>query len=254
MVIHKSIFIGVLLLLGLTPVFAHASESVQRNQPVRLFLDQTTQAKGFTLASQDHDFYFGVPANSLPVRDRIRVTLKRRQHIPTKIKQHSDTALLSRIYSFDVFNQETVWPSQALWLKVHYRDVDESKTLTLAYWDDNQNAWELLASKQDKTTHTVSASATFPYALIAVIEAPASEVYESGAASWYDYPYAAHKTLPFGTKLKVTNTNNGESVMVEVRDRGPFIEGRIIDLPMTAFEQIASLSSGVISVTIEIVE
>lgn len=252
--IRKSIFISIVCILALSPVFVHASGSTPRNQPTRLFLDQQTQAKGFTLASQDHNFYFGVPANSLPERQRIRVTLKRHQSIPKKITKVSDTPLFSHVYSFDVYNQETVWPTQPLWIKLQYQDVDPAKRLSVAFWDDHLQAWSLLPSRQDANAHTVSAGVTFPYALIALIEAPAPEVLESGTASWYDYPYAAHRTLPFGTKLKVTNTANGESVTVEVRDRGPFIEGRIIDLPKQAFEQIASLSSGVISVTIQIVE
>ena len=41
---------------------------------------------------------------------------------------------------------------------------------------------------------------------------------------------AAHKTLPFGTEVKVTNLNNGKSVTVRINDRGPFVKGRIIDL------------------------
>lgn len=65
---------------------------------------------------------------------------------------------------------------------------------------------------------------------------------------------AAHKTLPFGTKVKVTNIENGKSVVVKINDRGPFIKGRIIDLSRSAFNSIASKSSGVIDVKIEVVE
>lgn len=59
----------------------------------------------------------------------------------------------------------------------------------------------------------------------------------------------AHKTLPFGTMLKVTNTANGKSVVVRVNDRGPFISGRCLDLSKGAFLQIASESAGVAQVT-----
>ncbi len=55
---------------------------------------------------------------------------------------------------------------------------------------------------------------------------------------------AAHKTLPFGTKLKVTNKNNGRSVVVRINDRGPFIKGRIIDLSKAAASQIGMIRSG----------
>ncbi len=62
---------------------------------------------------------------------------------------------------------------------------------------------------------------------------------------------AAHKTLPFGTKLRVTNVDNGESVIVRVNDRGPFKKGRVIDLSSSAFGRIAQLKTGVINVSIE---
>ena len=66
---------------------------------------------------------------------------------------------------------------------------------------------------------------------------------------------AAHRKLPFGTKLKVTNEANGKSLIVEVTDRGPFSRGRELDLTKRAFMDIASnKNSGVIIVKIEIVE
>ena len=77
---------------------------------------------------------------------------------------------------------------------------------------------------------------------------------DSGQASYYRHPEqgltAAHRTLPFGTVVTVTNRANGKSVNVTINDRGPFIEGRIIDLNEPAFSQIASTSTGVINVRI----
>ena len=54
----------------------------------------------------------------------------------------------------------------------------------------------------------------------------------------------AHKWLPFGTRLKVINQNNGASVVVRVNDRGPYARGRILDLSYGAFDQIAPPSQG----------
>lgn len=65
---------------------------------------------------------------------------------------------------------------------------------------------------------------------------------------------AAHKTIPFGTTVRVTNLANGKSVPVKINDRGPYGYGRIIDLSSGAFEQIASLGTGVIYVQVEILE
>ncbi|TKD38867.1 MAG: septal ring lytic transglycosylase RlpA family protein [Mesorhizobium sp.] len=59
---------------------------------------------------------------------------------------------------------------------------------------------------------------------------------------------AAHRTLPFGTKLKVTNRNNGRSVVVRINDRGPFIKGRVIDLSKGAARRLGFISSGHTSV------
>jgi rare lipoprotein A len=65
---------------------------------------------------------------------------------------------------------------------------------------------------------------------------------------------AAHRTLPFGTEVIVRNVNNGKSVKVRINDRGPFVEGRIIDLTRAAFSRIASLEKGVAKVEIRVVK
>lgn len=65
---------------------------------------------------------------------------------------------------------------------------------------------------------------------------------------------AAHRRLPFGTKVRVTNLENGRSVVVEVNDRGPFVKGRVIDLSRSAFSKIASLSEGTVPVRLQVVD
>ena len=94
---------------------------------------------------------------------------------------------------------------------------------------------------------------------------------ESGEASFYDDKFqnrktasgerynhslktAAHNKIPFGSSVKVTNQNNGKSVVVKVNDRGPFVKGRVIDLSKSAFSSIGNPSSGVINVSIEVVQ
>lgn len=93
---------------------------------------------------------------------------------------------------------------------------------------------------------------------------------EEGVASWYGIPYhgraaadgeiydmetlvAAHRLIPFNTWLMVTNLSNGKSVKVRVIDRGPFIEGRILDLSKAAARQIDLLGPGVGRVRIEVI-
>ncbi|MBD3655705.1 MULTISPECIES: septal ring lytic transglycosylase RlpA family protein [Marinobacter] len=74
----------------------------------------------------------------------------------------------------------------------------------------------------------------------------------SGAIYKHELHTAAHKKLPFGSKVKVTNRKSGKSVVVTINDRGPFVKGRIIDLSKSAFSQIGSTSSGLINVKIEV--
>ncbi len=65
---------------------------------------------------------------------------------------------------------------------------------------------------------------------------------------------AAHRTLPFGTKVKVTNLKNGKSTIVRVNDRGPFIRGRIIDLSVAAARKIGLQRTGTARVKLEIIK
>ncbi|MBD2339585.1 septal ring lytic transglycosylase RlpA family protein [Calothrix sp. FACHB-156] len=91
----------------------------------------------------------------------------------------------------------------------------------------------------------------------------------SGIASWYGYDgsgsrtasgkrfhpegmTAAHRSLPFGTRVRVTNTRNGRSVVVSITDRGPYIRGRIIDLSAGAARILGMMGSGVAPVKIEV--
>ncbi|MDZ8050029.1 MAG: septal ring lytic transglycosylase RlpA family protein [Aulosira sp. ZfuVER01] len=90
-----------------------------------------------------------------------------------------------------------------------------------------------------------------------------------GMASWYGYDgsgsrtasgkrfhpegmTAAHRSLPFGTRVRVTNTNNGRSVVVSITDRGPYIRGRILDLSAGAARILGMMGSGVAPVRIEV--
>lgn len=75
----------------------------------------------------------------------------------------------------------------------------------------------------------------------------------SGERLHNDSLTCAHRTYPFGTRLKVTNLKNGKSVIVRVTDRGPFGRGRIIDLSVRAAREIDMIAAGVVAVEVEVV-
>ena len=64
---------------------------------------------------------------------------------------------------------------------------------------------------------------------------------------------AAHRTLPFGTRLRVTNVATGKSVTVRVNDRGPFIPGRVVDVSYAAAETLGMVDGGIAKVKLDVV-
>ncbi len=65
---------------------------------------------------------------------------------------------------------------------------------------------------------------------------------------------AAHPTLPFGTRLRVTNVTNGRSVVVRINDRGPFVPGRVVDLSEAAAENLGMVERGIVKVKLDVVQ
>lgn len=83
---------------------------------------------------------------------------------------------------------------------------------------------------------------------------------EQGIASFYDHPAAAHpltaahRTLPFGTRVRVTNIENGAQAVVEINDRGPFIPGRVIDVSIAAAQALRMIQMGIAPVRVEVLD
>ncbi|MGI9513540.1 MAG: septal ring lytic transglycosylase RlpA family protein [Anderseniella sp.] len=100
-----------------------------------------------------------------------------------------------------------------------------------------------------------------------LIAASPANAAQTGKASWYKMGTktasgerfnpngltAAHRTLPFGTRVRVKNLRNGKSVVVRINDRGPFIKSRIIDVSKGAAQKIGLIRAGVTKVSIKVV-
>jgi rare lipoprotein A len=115
--------------------------------------------------------------------------------------------------------------------------------------------------KQEKTNGAASA--------LSIPEGTKPLSVETGKASWYGAPYhnrrssngeiydmnqltAAHRTLPLGSTVRVTNLKTGHSTIVRITDRGPFVEGRIVDLSLAAAKQADVWKAGVAPVRLEV--
>jgi rare lipoprotein A len=100
------------------------------------------------------------------------------------------------------------------------------------------------------------AANSFSPPLMASSETGIASVYSGEKTANGEYAHAslltaAHRSLPFGTKVKVTNVETGRSVIVRINDRGPFIKGRIIDLTPAGAEAIGSSGLAMVSLTIQ---
>lgn len=112
--------------------------------------------------------------------------------------------------------------------------------------------------------HAVAAKRTSPR----IKSAAAAQGSSHGLASYYTYDRktasgekfdsreltAAHRTLPFGTRVRVTNVATGQSVTVRVNDRGPFVPGRVVDVSRGAAETLGIVDRGVAKVKLDVVE
>lgn len=169
-------------------------------------------------------------------------------------------ALLSRLAYSDARLMKEAAGRKDEMARVEAQLEDEKKARLAALVDLGGQRAEIesrLRDKQNTLTAAQTAAASSATAAPAP-QAPAGGTLtghsEEGDATYYSFTggyTAAHKTLPMGTMVRVTNLTNGEQVWVEIVDRGPWSKERIIDLEETAFSQIASLSRGVIFVRIE---
>lgn len=148
-------------------------------------------------------------------------------------------------------------PSRPLDIKIHY--PKKSNTLKKLFsFDFISSVWRPVPAIDNPEGQYMSYRSDATSAWLRILTQP--EYMASGKASWYKYKgglFAASPDYPKGTKLRVTNVNNGKKVDVVVNDYGPdrsIHPDRVIDLDKVAFEKIAPLSAGVVSVSVELIK
>jgi len=124
-----------------------------------------------------------------------------------------------------------------------------------------------MGSMKEWTLYLISVVTLLGLVLLYQVAGP---YYEVGIASWYGPGFdgnltangevydmngisAAHKTLPFGTVVRVVEFSTGKSIVVRINDRGPFIEGRIIDLSKGAARELGIINKGITKVGLRII-
>ncbi len=97
-----------------------------------------------------------------------------------------------------------------------------------------------------KPGYTQKGIASYYHDSLHGLKTASGETYNKWASS------AAHKSLPLGTKVRVTKLSNGRSIVVRINDRGPFVKGRIIDLSRRAAQDLGIIKSGLAKVKVEV--
>ena len=132
---------------------------------------------------------------------------------------------------------------------------------------NNKSEWDSASRQTSANYHRHAPSVTTAKSLPSATNKPTARPSSYGVASFYsddtetasgekfdpNLLTAAHRTLPFGTRLRVTNVETGQSVTVRVNDRGPFIPGRAVDLSYSAAETIGMVERGITKVKLEVV-
>ncbi len=239
---HDRIFPG-----NETPVFSGTNIRVIRGRELRVMVD-----------TEERVFWTEAPSvgealvwEGIPLDDDDRIQPKRETRISDKMRvfvtrvEVREETKESNIF----FETITTEDKKLSWRKkiVTRKGENGIKTSTyrVAYHDGKEVSRKLLRTEITKKPESEL-----------VTQGTLVQVGKShrGAASWYAYTgtlAAANPWLPKGSHVRVTNMENGKSVIVVINDRGPFAPGRIIDLDKVAFMKIASLGAGVINVKME---
>ncbi len=213
-------------------------------------IDQATIIKGYTVTHDQEKLRFAVTPNQ--VDQEVNVELKNITN--DKLTFPDGKVLVSNVYSFDMLGikYNPIITTKPSWIGIKHNSKSEAHK-AIYYWDDNRNSWVELPSSPDAENVYIRAITHLPYSIVAVFEDKVVNEVIEGQASWFYAPVmtAAMNVYNMGNKVKVTNVDNGKSVVVTIDDRGPFVLGRVIDLSSDSFALIAPLSQGVANVKVE---
>ena len=218
-------------------------------QELDITLDALTVQKGYPVATTDKFFNFYILPQAFTQAATIHIKPLPVVDFPVPLGKK----LVSPIYYFYIDAATGEFPKLDLPIDIKYF-VNNTNAKDIYYWDNVNKIWlpsPSLTRVNEKVVRTLTHQREM---ILAVLE---SDIMEQGTASWYRYKngdFAASPDYAKGTKLKVTNIDNGKSVVVVVNDYGPdrlIHPERVIDLDRVAFQKIANPSLGVIEVVVE---
>lgn len=193
-----------------------------------------------------------VYAESFTKKTALEVRLQRVKH-PERYPI-GERKLLSQLYRYDVEASSSTVLQKELRLMLAYAAEGATSQKVMKYWNVREARWKRLYTRDDASVLQAYARLKRTHAVIAVFERTqqATAGVIEGVASWYRWHGAASNDFPIGSRIRVTNVQTGAFVDSTVVTLGPFVPGRIVDLPDGDFSHIAPLSAGVVAVTVQL--
>ena len=219
---------------------------------VQAILRRDALQAGYTVINAAGTAQLGVPAKAIKRVSKVRVKLNKVAHPEN---YYGDEQPVSDLYRYSLHQAKPWLLKKALWLGLSYPSAYAERNLVIKYYDPVQYTWRPLKRQSTKSDSYIQRGKLKKrHAIIAVFEKPSPDNIVQGIASWYDWTGAACNSFPMGSRIRVTNVATGATVESTIVSTGPFIPGRVVDLPREEFSQIADLSAGVVEVTVQLVE
>lgn len=250
--------VAVFFLIAFCPGMVSAEES---GMPVQdginlytLKLDQPTLERGYTASIFDSQFRVGIFPAVLNEQTDIQFKEFKNPSDFLPLPSPEKKVIVSNIFEFDIKNKAAFHNEKPLIIEIGYPE-NSNNYKKINYWDKGRGEWVELPSQNILERKMIRAPLHLPYARLAIFENP--NIMEVGVASWYAYKScncAASPDWPKGTKLKVTDLEDNDYVVVTVNDYGPdrsIHPDRVIDLDIVAFKKIAPKYMGLIRVRVE---
>lgn len=243
---YRILFASLSLCLFALPTWAKDSFSVEA------VLRRDALQAGYTVVNPAGTAQLGVPAKAVKRVNKVRVKLGKVAHPEN---YYGDEQPISDLYRYSFHQTKSFRLDKPVWLGLSYPAAYADRTTVLKYYDPAKDAWRRLPHQSTNTDNYIQkGQLKKKHGIIAVFEKPADGDIVQGIASWYDWTGAACNSFPMGSRIRVTNVATGATVESTIVSTGPFIPGRVVDLPRAEFAQIADVSAGIVEVTVQLVK
>lgn len=232
----------------LLPQPAHANNRIKIDTGV----NAAARTNGMTFTTPKGAFSIGIQGGIVQSSGATNLTVRTKK--PRKkinIGKKRRNRLASRVFQYQLTGDD-VSITNPVWVSIRLREEpEEGKEYVVRYLNRKEWKWETADSSYNAETGMVQASIPRKKAIVAVFrkEADPVDTY-TGIASFMDWHAGAMNEVPLGSTVTVRNPENGATVDVQILSRGPYVPGRIIDLPREVFAELAPLSRGIINVEV----